>query len=149
MERSIPPDLVDVAQQRFCFSNSSYWFIVNVHKILPAAGVISLVYSCCLSVSTTYSRLRPTQTLFSKILARYASQAQSLKTVNTVVQRLATGRREDLTNKSKTTHATSQIVIAGLGYCCLLSSPKTKTIMTRPRFKHNFQIQSDNVPILH
>ncbi len=52
MERSIPLDLVGVAQMRF-FDNSSFWYIVNVNKILPPAGVNTLVDSCCHSVSTT------------------------------------------------------------------------------------------------
>ncbi len=42
MERSIPPDVVGVAQLRM-FGNSDYWYTVNVHKILPLAGVITLV----------------------------------------------------------------------------------------------------------
>jgi hypothetical protein len=51
-ERSILPDLIRVALLRV-FGNSSYWYIVNVHKILSPAGANTLVDSCCLSVSTT------------------------------------------------------------------------------------------------
>jgi len=51
MERSIPPDLVGFALLRF-FANSSYWYKVNVPQIQPLSGVITLVDSCWLSVST-------------------------------------------------------------------------------------------------
>jgi hypothetical protein len=44
MERSIPPDLGGVAQLRF-FGDSSYLYIVNVHKRLPPAGAITLADS--------------------------------------------------------------------------------------------------------
>ncbi len=43
--------LVGVAQLWF-FGNSSYWYVVSVHNILPPAGFTTLVDSCCLSVST-------------------------------------------------------------------------------------------------
>jgi hypothetical protein len=58
VERSRPPDLGGVAQLRF-FGVSSYLYIVNVHKILPPAGVITLADSWCLSA------LRPNQALVS------------------------------------------------------------------------------------
>jgi hypothetical protein len=49
MERLILPDLVGVAQLRFFLTMV---YLVNVHKILPPAGVITLVDSCYLSVSS-------------------------------------------------------------------------------------------------
>jgi hypothetical protein len=46
-------ELAGVAQLRF-FGNSSYWYAINVHKILPPEGVNILVDSCCLSVACAH-----------------------------------------------------------------------------------------------
>jgi hypothetical protein len=51
MEMTMPPDLTRVAQPRF-FGNSSNWYIVNIHK---KETPITLVDSCCLTVSTIAS----------------------------------------------------------------------------------------------
>jgi hypothetical protein len=54
MERPFPPDFLWVAQLRVS-GNSSNGYIVNVHNILPPAGVNTLVDSCSFSVSTIVS----------------------------------------------------------------------------------------------
>ncbi len=64
-------------------SNCSYWNIVNVHKILPPAGVIALVDSCCLSVSTT-AGLCQTKPWSTKPQPAKRAKLKVYKTVTTV-----------------------------------------------------------------